>query len=155
MAYLEINGKDYEGQVKFKFCFVADEKHTQKNKDGIETQSGVQYLYSKVLGEDPMYLAYFWECALAHHKQKPTLNDIQEALDAKAGEEEDYDALFQEAFQMMDNSGFLKGQIRKYWKEQRMNVNFAEKEEEKKAYKEYLKDMEETRKELNPSITDK
>lgn len=155
MAYLEINGKDYEGKVSFKFAFVADEKHVQKNKDGVEIQSGVQYVYQKVMNEDPSYLAYFWECALAHHKQKPTLNDIQDALADKAGEEEDYESLFAEAFQMMDNSGFLKGQVRKFWKEQKMNEDFIENEKDKKAFKVYMKDMEEAREKLNPSIAEK
>ena len=155
MPYLEINGQEYEGKVSFKFGFVADEKHSQKNKDGVEIQSGVQYLYQKLMNEDPNYLAYFWECALAHHKQKPTLSDIQDALADRAGEDEDYDSLFSEAYQMMDNSGFLKGQIRKFWKEQEMSKDFIEDEKEKKAFTTYLKDLKESRQRLNPSITNK
>lgn len=155
MAYLDVNGTEYEGKASFKFSFVADEKHKKKDKDGNETQTGVMTIYSNLLEKDVLYLSYFWECALAHHKKKPTLNDIQNALEEAAGEEEDYEALFQDAFRMIDNSGFFKGQVKKFWKNTEMMNGFGRDERENKVFESQLKQMKEARKELNPSITEK
>jgi hypothetical protein len=151
MAYLTINNTQYEARTDFKFQRVADDKYFEKDEKGKKIQDGFQTIYANLLEYNPLYLSYFWDCALSHHKQKPSIQDIDEALLEAAGEECDFDPLFTEAFAMLDNAGFFRKQVNKFWKNTELVKNHLKDEEEAQAYEEMLNEMKETREKLNPS----
>lgn len=107
MAFLKINGKDYEAKTNFKFERVANEKYAT------EEVNGFMAIYLGLLQQETSAVRNFWDCALAHYKNdKPAVEDIEEALEERIEEEGDTDSLLKEAFQTLDNAGFFKKQAR-------------------------------------------
>lgn len=152
MAYLEIDGKQYEAKVNFKFEKKANEKYKEKTKDKDIEVSGLETIYENLLNYKTSALLSFWDCALAYlKKDAPSVEKIEEALE-KIIEEEGTDRLFQEAFQTLDNSGFFKKQLESFWKNLDL-VDKLSKTEEEKNQAQILKEMyKEKRKELNPNL---
>lgn len=152
MAYLTIGGKQFEARTDFKFQSVADKKYSEKDADGKKLQGGVETIYSNLLEEDNLYLAYFWDCALSHYKDKPSVQEIENALMDAAGSECDFEPLFQDAFAQLDNSGFFRKKVKKFWKNLGMMEKMLNDESEKELYESQMSEYKETRSRLNPSI---
>ena len=73
-------------------------------------------VYFKLLQFENDGLLAFWDCGLAHYKKdKPSLEQIEEALEEKI--EQDSDKAFSEAFTVLDESGFFKKKVNTIWKE--------------------------------------
>lgn len=147
--HLTINGQQYEARTDFKFQRIADEKYFEKDENGKKVQDGFQTIYANLMEYDNVALSAFWDCALSHHKQKPSLNDIDEALLEAAGEEYDFEPLFKEAFAKLDNAGFFKKKVTKFWRNTELVKKHLNGEEEILAYNEMLDEMKEARKNLN------
>jgi hypothetical protein len=145
MPTLSVNKEQYEGKVSFKFSEVADKKYAKETDQG-ETD-GMHVIYSQLLEGNTAALSSFWDCALAHHKKRPTVEAIQEALEEQ-GEEDDYDTLFKEAFSAMDKSGFFKKRRKNFWKNLDMFEKFVKTEEEKEAAALHIKSMTDSRAQL-------
>lgn len=112
MPYLEINGKEYEAKTNFKFERRADEKYSTDELGGFLT------IYLGLLQYDAKAILQFWDCALAHYKdKKPSLEEIEEALEKRIEEDGDTEKLLKEAFKALDESGFFKKQLKSIWKE--------------------------------------
>ena len=147
--YLTINGKDYEARTDFKFQRVADDKYSQKDKDGKKVQDGFQTIYTGLLEYDPTALSHFWDCALSHLKEKPSLDAIDNALLEAAGEEQNFDPLFQDAFSRLDESGFFRQKVKTFWKHTEMAQAYMEDDKEKEAFKGMLEEMKLNRQNLS------
>lgn len=152
MAFLTINGKQFEAKANFKFERAADKKY----KDEKGEISGVEKIYQDLMSKKIGALLAFWDCATAQYGKghQPSLVDIEESLTTIIeNDNEEVEQLFKDAFQTMDNSGFFRLQLKEFWKNLDLIDQLAEDEKEKKqgeiAKKMYL----ERRKELNPSIT--
>jgi hypothetical protein len=146
MAFITIKGKEYEAKVNFKFRSTADKKYTKETKDG--EVDGFTNLYSNLLEENVGYLAAFWDCALSHLKERPSIEQIENALVEAAGDEQDYEPLIKEAFEALDDAGFFRGQVKKFWKNTEIMKDFAENDKEKKVIETEIKTMKENRKKL-------
>jgi hypothetical protein len=145
MPTLNVNGKQYEGKVSFKFSEVADKKYAKESDQG-ETD-GMHVIYSQLLEGNTAALSSFWDCALSHHKQRPTVEAIQEALEEQ-GEEDDFDNLFKDAFTAMDESGFFKKRRNNFWKNLELFEKFVKTEDEKEAAALHIANMKESRAQL-------
>jgi Phage tail assembly chaperone protein, TAC len=143
MAYLTIKGKEYEARTDFKFQRTADKKYTNKEA------SGFMVIYAGLLDGDVGQLASFWDCAISHHKQRPSLDDIEEALYEAGGEEQDYEQLFKDAFSQLDNAGFFRKQVNNYWKNAEMMKDFVENEKEAKGVEIMVENQKASREHLN------
>jgi hypothetical protein len=145
MPTLNVNGKQYEGKVSFKFSEVADKKYAKESDQG-ETD-GMHVIYSQLLEGNTSALSSFWDCALSHHKQRPTVDAIQDALEEQ-GEEDDFDILFKDAFTAMDESGFFKKRRNNFWKNLELFKKFVKTDEEREAAKLHIQNMKESRAQL-------
>ncbi|MFS0591781.1 tail assembly chaperone [Cytobacillus horneckiae] len=149
MAYLEINGVQYEAKASFKFERKANERYVDPNQE----YSGLEKIYQDLMSYKISALLAFWDCATSHlKKEQPSVESIEDTLVSLIEEdEEELEKLFKEAFQVIDNSGFFKLQLREFWKNLDMIDKLAKDEEEKEQAllaKEMFLDK---RKELNPS----
>lgn len=152
MAYLTINGKEYEARTDFKFERTANEKYNEADAKG-NKMGGLMNIYMNLLEYDTLYLSAFWDCALAHYKKdKPNQEDIDEALMERIEEDGDTEKLFKEAFQKLDNSGFFRKKVKNLWKDFELLEKMGDTAEEKKQNKEMLKRLKESRAELTEQI---
>ncbi|KIL46155.1 tail assembly chaperone [Jeotgalibacillus campisalis] len=147
MPILNVNGKDYESKVTFKFNSLAKDKYYGEDKDGNKS-SGINNIYEKLLNFDHEGLIGFWDCAVNHLKDRPIRADIEEALMDVIDKDDDTEQLFKEAFIAMDNSGFFKLQAKKYWKDLEVAPEFAKDEKEKAQMEKYVQRMKDSRTEL-------
>lgn len=152
MAYLTINGTDYEPKTNFKFEKLANEKYNEES--GGEKIGGFMSIYFKLLQYDNDGLLAFWDCGLHHYAKgnnKPSTEAIEEALEEII--EADPDQAFKDAFTVLDQSGFFKKKVKTIWSEftkaQKPKKNETEKQkEEREKQEEMAKTMVERRKEL-------
>lgn len=116
MAYLTIKDSQYEAKTTFKFEKKANAKYSTK-EEGTEL-NGFMSLYLNLLaGENNETLIQFWDCALAHYKDnQPSVEAIEEALEERVDELGEVEPLFQEAFLVLDKSGFFKKQANTFKK---------------------------------------
>lgn len=117
MAILEIKGEQYEGKGSFAFARKADEllgTIPEKSKTG-KKEGGLNNLLTELLdgSRDLEALVHFWECALAHDK-KVKATDIEAALEQRIEDEGTFE-LIKEAYDVIDNSGFFKRAVEKFW----------------------------------------
>ncbi|MFD2704241.1 tail assembly chaperone [Salibacterium lacus] len=150
MAFLTIGDKEYEAKVTFKFDRVANEKYAS-NEDEM---NGFMSIYLGLLQYDNSSILNFWDCALAHlKKDKPSKEAIEEALEERIEQDGDTDALFREAFQALDWSGFYKKQVTSIWHEFMKPTEAAkdetdEQKQKREEHEEMAKMMRERRAEL-------
>jgi len=145
MAYLTIDGKEYEARTDFKFERTANEKYNQTDAEG-NKQGGLVTIYGNLLEFDTLYLAAFWDCALAHLKgDKPSLESIEKAILDYMDEHNDLDQLFKDAFRKLDNSGFFRKKVKKFWKNMEMMKDFVEGEMEKRSVEEMIEEAKQAR----------
>ena len=153
MAYLTIDGKEYEAKTNFKFERLANDKYNEES--GGEKIGGFMSVYFKLLQYDNDGLLAFWDCGLAHYKKdKPSQEQIEEALEELI--EQDSDKAFKEAFTVLDKSGFFKKKVNTIWKEftkaQKPKKDETEKQkEDREKQEEMAKTMLARRKELTGS----
>lgn len=131
MAFLKINGKELEAKCNFRFERLADKKYSEQDKEGNDI-GGFHSLYSNLLQYSNKHLLAFWDCALDYlAKDKPKLEEIEAAIEARIEEDGDTEQLFKEAFQIIDESGFFKKQAKNYWKNIEAFKDSGKNEEEK------------------------
>ncbi|WGT40147.1 tail assembly chaperone [Lysinibacillus sp. 1 U-2021] len=131
MATLTIAGTQQEAKFGFAFKNLADKNYNQKDDKGNEV-GGFNGIYTGLLQYDIDALKAFWDCGLAHLKKRPSITDIEEALEARIEEDGDTDQLFKEAFREIDASGFFKKSVTTFWKNLELFKGMARTEAEKK-----------------------
>ncbi|MBU3231036.1 tail assembly chaperone [Shouchella clausii] len=129
---LSVNEKDYEGKISFKFNSLANEKYSETDKEGNQVD-GFKKIYGGLLDGDASYLIAFFDCAFAHLKDRPSLEQIETALD-KYVEVDKLDDVFASAFVAFDQSGFFKRRIKNFWKEYGMLEKMGGDEKEQKQF---------------------
>ena len=131
MANLTINGTEHEAKFNFLFSKKADEKYGEIGVNGNRT-SGFHAVYMGLLQSSNDSLAAFWDCGLAHlkGKEKPSIEDIQEAIAERAEVDEDTIPQLKEAYRAIDESGFFKQQSKKLWSNLEMMKTTGDTEEE-------------------------
>ena len=123
--YLEIDGKQYEAKVNFKFERTAEKKYRDENYSGLEK------IYQELMAYKTSALLSFWDCATSHlAKSQPSLEKIENALENEI-ENGDVEQLFKDAFRAIDESGFFKLQLREFWNNLELIDKLAKNEEEK------------------------
>lgn len=146
MATLEINGTEQEAKFNFMFSKKAKEKYAEADKDG-NPGDGFHSVYMGLLEMKPESLVAFWDCALASlkGKDKPKVEDIEAAIEARIEEDEDTLDMFKEAYRAIDESGFFKQQSKKLWSNLAMLQNKGKTDEEKEENQEMYQYMVKSR----------
>lgn len=130
MATLTIKNKQYDAKFGFAFKNLADKNYNQTDANGNEA-GGFNGIYTGLLQFDLEALKAFWDCGLAHQKKRPSMAEIEAALEERIEEEGDTVPLFQEAFREIDASGFFKKSVATFWKNLELFKGSGTTEEEK------------------------
>lgn len=146
MATLTINGTEHEAKFNFAFSKKADEKYGEEGKKG----TGFHSVYMGLLQATNESLVAFWDCGLSHlkGKDKPSVDDIEQAIVERIEEDGDSIYLLKEAYQAMDESGFFKQQSKKLWSNLEMAQEMGKTDEEKERNKNLYAYMVKNRSEL-------
>lgn len=130
MATLKIGEKQHEAKFGFAFKNLADKNYNQSDKDGNDV-GGFSAIYTSLLQYDLDALKAFWDCGLAHLKQRPSIAQIEAALEARIEVDGDTTDLFKEAFREINDSGFFKKDVKMFWKNFELFKTMGKTEEEK------------------------
>lgn len=148
MARLTIKEKEYEAKCSFKFDRLAEKNYNDIDSKGNDT-GGFMSIYMGLLQFSNKHLLAFWDCALDHlRKDKPSLADIEAAIEDRIEEDGDTELLFKEAFIAVDESGFYRKQAKKFWKNIELLKDSGKTEKEKEENLKMYNVMDESRKEL-------
>lgn len=144
MAVLNINGKGFNGKGSFAFDRLAEKKYNTPDENGNKL-GGFLNIYMGLIAKDAQRLSAFWDCALEHHeKDKPSIAVIENVLEDRI-ESEGADALFKEAFAVIDESGFYATKRNEFWKGLENLKTAGKTAEEKKANQQMYETMVEAR----------
>lgn len=148
MAFLTVDGKDFEGKCNFRFSKLADKKYSKK-KDDADPDNGFDTVFNGLMQFDNDALVAFWDCALDYDpKNKPKVAEIEVALEQRFEEDGDTEAAFKEAYEAIDESAFFKKKVQKYWKNIELMKDFGKNEEEREMNKKSYLFMQEAKKEI-------
>lgn len=131
MATLEINGKQIEGKASFAFDRTAKSKYRGHDESGNPIE-GFMHIFLGLLSFDTQSLLAFWDCALSHEEKRPSVSEIELALEKKIEKEGGTTPLIKDAFGVIDDSGFYKEAVKKFW-DQLEGVKTAKGTKEEKA----------------------
>lgn len=148
MALLEINGKDVEAKITYASERFADKKYGGEQVNNAEV-SGLTTIYMSLLDYSNKHLVAFWDSALVHlGKDKPKVEEIEAALEAKFEEDGDTLDSFRDAFEAMDESSFFKKAALKFWKNFELMKDAGKNDDEKNSNLKMYNMMHEMKKEL-------
>lgn len=149
-AFLTIKGKELEAKCTFGFQALADKKYSKKDQPSDE-DNGFETIYMGLIDFDNKALVAFWECATVYlsKSERPSIEDIQEALEARFEEDGDSEKAVKEAFQAIDDSSFFKKKASKFWSNAEMVKEMGDNEEERKKNLMAYNVLQKARNELN------
>ncbi|MGJ0122112.1 hypothetical protein HMPREF2905_00780 [Staphylococcus sp. HMSC078E07] len=110
---LNINGKDYTAKGSIAFVREAKQFAETTEKDGVKTKGdGVTGIFLGLIQQDPEKLSQFWYCAVSNlTKEKPSLIEVESAIEKYAEENGEIDSLFKGALNTLRNDGMVKGKV--------------------------------------------
>ncbi|MGE7940622.1 tail assembly chaperone [Lysinibacillus xylanilyticus] len=129
MATLLIDKKQHDAKYGFAFKNLADKNYNESDREGNET-GGFISIYQGLLQFNLDALKAFWDCGLAHQKKRPSMAQIEAALEERIEEDGDTENLFKEAFQEINASGFFKKDAKTFWKNLDMFKEMGTEEEQ-------------------------
>lgn len=132
MATLTIKDKQEEAKFGFAFKNLADKNYNQTDTEGNEL-GGFSAIYTGLLQFDLDALKAFWDCGLAHlgTKGRPSISEIEAALEKRIEADGDTTKLFKEAFRVINESGFFKKDAKTFWKNLELFKTMGKTDEEK------------------------
>lgn len=135
MTTLTINGKEYTAECSFKFSKLADKKYSRKKNDS-DPDNGFHTVFGGLIDFENDFLVAFWDCAINEpSKTKPSIEDIEQALDERFRADGTTEKAFKEAYTEIDESYFFGKKVQKYWSNIEMIKNFGKTDEEKEQNK--------------------
>lgn len=148
MATLNINGTEFTAQCGFRFSKLADKKYSRKQQES-DPDNGFNTLFAGLIEFENDHLVAFWDCALDYApKDKPRLEEIEQALEERFKEDHGTEEAFKEAYREIDESDFFGKKVQKYWSNIELMKDFGRNEEEKEQMKMSYKRSQEARKEI-------
>ncbi|WP_294582954.1 tail assembly chaperone [uncultured Staphylococcus sp.] len=133
---LFINGEEVKAKVLFNFDIAAKKFATEEKDDKgrKSTTSGFHNIYNNILQRETSAIVDFWECATAYKvKNRPTREQIEEAVAKVIEEKEDTNELLQGALDSLNKSGFFKQKSRLFWTQMNYGPKMAKADEKKSA----------------------
>lgn len=131
MAILVVEGNEFEGKCTYRFSKLADKKYSKKKGES-DPDNGFNTIFNGLIQFDNSALVAFWDCALDYApKDKPKIEEIEAALEARFEEDGSTEDAFKEAFKAVDESAFFGKQVQKYWKDIELMKDFGKNDEEK------------------------
>ncbi|MBT2860996.1 hypothetical protein HIR68_11840 [Staphylococcus coagulans] len=110
----ELEFKDTKLKAKGTFWFdIEAEKYAKEDKEG--NSSGYHEILQGILNRKTIAIVQFWDCALAHIKNRPSKEEIQEAIQNVIEKEGTTLGLLQGAIQVLGESGFFKEEFKMFW----------------------------------------
>lgn len=125
----ELEFKDAKLKAKATFMFdMHAEKYAKEDKKGNVT-SGYHEILQGILDRKTIAIVHFWDCALAHVKNRPSIKEIQEVIQDVIEKESTTLGLLQGAVQILGESGFFKEQFKMFWYQMSEGPKLAKAEE--------------------------
>lgn len=117
MAFLTIKGKEYEAKCNFLFERTANRLFGKEDAKTGKKEGGFEEIYTGLIEESNEAIVQFWECALAGERDKKlTKEAIEDAIMERIEEEGDTRPIIREILDTIDESGFFKRPVEKFWK---------------------------------------
>lgn len=142
---LTIENKEVQGKPSFAFLKLANSKYGTFQEQTGKMVNGLANILTGIVEGDIQAAAQYWDCATAHlsKKGKPTIEQIEEALESRIEEDGDTEPLLKEIYKEISESGFFKKTVKNYWNDLELMKGFGKDEEEKAqnnlAYEQTLK----------------
>lgn len=139
----ELEFKDAKLKAKCTFFFdIHAQKYAKKDENGNET-SGYHEILQGILNRKTISIVHFWDCALAHVKNRPSIQEIQDVIQDVIDKEGTTLGLLQGAVQELGESGFFKEEFKMFWFQFNQAPKLVKKEDKEEA-KNALPFMKET-----------
>lgn len=132
---ITIQNKQYTGKPSFAMARYADEKYGNYIEKANKYAQGIENILSGVVEGSVESIVQYWDAALAHLKERPSVADIEEALEARIEEVGDTEPLLKEIYNELTTSGFFKKTVKAFWKNVELMKDFGATEEEKEQNK--------------------
>lgn len=140
---LTIQDKQFTGKPTFAMARYANENYGNYIKKADKYAQGIENILSGVIEGSIESIVQYWDSALAHLKERPSIAEIEAALEERIEEVGDTEPLLKEIYRELSTSGFFKKTIKGFWKNIEMMKDFGatdeEKEQNKQAYEMMLK----------------
>ena len=135
---LTIDKKVLTAKPSFGFARTADEKYGTYVKEIGRNKSGVNNILAGIVEGDVEAVVKFFDCGFAHLAERPTTEQIEEALEARIEKDGDVEPLLNDIYKAFATAGFFKKTTKEFWKNMELMQDFgateAEKEQNRKAY---------------------
>ena len=135
---LTIQDKQFTGKPTFAMARYANENYGKYIEKANKYAQGIENILSGVIEGSVDSIVQYWDAALAHLKERPSIAEIETALEERIEQEGDTEPLLKEIYRELSTSGFFKKTIKEFWKNIEMMQDFGatdkEKEQNKKAY---------------------
>lgn len=95
---ITIKNKQYTGKPSFAMARYADENYGTYIEKANKYAQGIENILSGILEGTVETIAQYWDAALAHLKERPSLAEIEEALEERIEEIGDTEPLFKEIY---------------------------------------------------------
>lgn len=129
----ELEFKDAKLKAKGTFMFdIHAEKYAKEDKDGNEG-SGYHEILQGILNRKTIAIVHFWDCALAHVKNRPSIQEIQDVIQDVIDKEGTTLGLLQGAVQVLGESGFFKEEFKMFWFQFNQAPKLVKKEDKEEA----------------------
>lgn len=130
---LNVKGKEYEAKCNFLFERTADTKYGTLNKQTNKKEGGFEAIYTGLIEESNEAIVQFFDCALASYRDKSlTIEAIEDAIIERIEEDGDTRPLIREILNAVDESGFFKRVVQKFWKNVELMKKIGSKDKEEK-----------------------
>lgn len=142
----ELEFKDAKLKAKGTFMFdIQAEKYAKEGEKG-ETSSGYHQILQGILNRRTLAIVEFWDCAVAHIKNRPSKEEIQEVIQDVIEKEGTTLGLLQGAIQVLGESGFFKEEFKMFWFQMSQAPKIVKEEEKEEATKamEFMKETYKT-----------
>lgn len=142
---LKIGDQEIQGKPSFAFLKHADANYGTFQEQTGKMVNGLANILTGIVDGDIQAAAQFWDCATAHlaKKGKPTIEQIEQALEERIEEDGDTEPLLKEIYKEISESGFFKKTVKNFWNDIELMNEFGKTEEEKAqnklAYEQTLK----------------
>lgn len=108
-----INGKKFELKFGMKFARELD-KIYKVDYQGLQFGMGINMAFMGIQQKNPTTLTDVIKAAISHHDVVPSVNDIDEALEQYAEENDGFDKLFADLAEVLGKSAVVKSTIKSF-----------------------------------------
>lgn len=128
---LIVQDKKFTGKPSFAMARYANENYGNYIEKANKYAQGIENILSGVIEGSIESIVQYWDAALAHLKDRPSIVEIEAALEERIEQDGDTEPILKEIYRELSTSGFFKKTIKEFWKNIELMQNFGATDEEK------------------------